>query len=125
MAPHGENFCMEVRGDPYKKRKKGVILGNSGGLLPHGDLPATGLPVFLGSVLLDGTICRLALPVVPRLDIWGSAVITPAVTIAIVLFSIECSLAKLFAKKHDYQIDPNQVLSAFLYTRRSFAEANP
>ena len=19
MAPHGENFCMEVRGDPYKK----------------------------------------------------------------------------------------------------------
>ena len=36
MAPHGEIFCMEVRGTLMKRE----ILG---AWSPHGDLPATGL----------------------------------------------------------------------------------
>lgn len=66
-------------------------------------------------------------PIVPKLAPNLVDVITPAATIAIVLFSIECSLAKLFAKKHDYEIDPNQEFFALgaVHAIASFFRCHP
>ena len=49
--PHGENFCMEVRGDPYEK---GLFWGIWGLAPPHGDLPATGLVTTSGKLSWTG-----------------------------------------------------------------------
>lgn len=70
---------------------------------------------------------RLAPPRVPRLDKWVGAVVEPALTIAIVLYSVECSLAKLFAKKHDYAIAPNQEFFALgvAHTLGAFLGCHP
>lgn len=38
-----------------------------------------------------------------------SEVITDAVALAIVIFAISISMGKLLAKKHDYEVDANQV----------------
>lgn len=36
-------------------------------------------------------------------------VITDSIAVGIVAFAISISMAKILAKKHDYEIDPNQV----------------
>lgn len=38
-----------------------------------------------------------------------SEVVPDAIAIAIVAFAISVSMAKIFARKHDYEVDPNQV----------------
>lgn len=38
-----------------------------------------------------------------------SEVITDAIALAIVIFAISISMGKLLAKKHDYEVDANQV----------------
>ena len=38
-----------------------------------------------------------------------TAVISDAIALAIVIFAISVSMGKLLAKKHDYEIDANQV----------------
>uniref|UniRef100_A0A023FTD8 Putative sulfate/bicarbonate/oxalate exchanger sat-1 n=1 Tax=Amblyomma parvum TaxID=251391 RepID=A0A023FTD8_AMBPA len=50
-------------------------------------------------------------PTVPRADLIAKLVLNGFV-IAIVSFTIALSMAKLFAKRHHYQIDPNQELNA-------------
>ncbi|CAG5136585.1 unnamed protein product, partial [Candidula unifasciata] len=42
-----------------------------------------------------------------------SEVVTDAIAIAIVAFAISVSMAKIFARKHDYEVDANQELLAF------------
>ncbi len=52
--------------------------------------------------------CRIPAPDVPNFDdVFGSA--SSAIGIAFVAFAISVSMAQLFAKKHDYEIDSNQV----------------
>ena len=41
-----------------------------------------------------------------------SGMIGDAFSIAIVVFSISVSMAKIFAKRHNYKIDANQVISS-------------
>lgn len=53
----------------------------------------------------------LPVPQVPRVDLMVRLVLDGFV-IAIVSFTIALSMAKLFAKRHRYQIDPNQELNA-------------
>ncbi len=48
------------------------------------------------------------MPSVPRLDLIPD-VLGDAVAIAVVVVAIHVSMAKLFAKKHGYKIDPGQV----------------
>uniref|UniRef100_A0A1E1XAT2 Putative sulfate/bicarbonate/oxalate exchanger sat-1 n=1 Tax=Amblyomma aureolatum TaxID=187763 RepID=A0A1E1XAT2_9ACAR len=50
-------------------------------------------------------------PTVPRADLIAKLILNGFV-IAIVSFTIALSMAKLFAKRHHYQIDPNQELNA-------------
>ncbi|XP_049272773.1 sulfate anion transporter 1 isoform X1 [Rhipicephalus sanguineus] len=50
-------------------------------------------------------------PSVPRADLMAKLILNGFV-IAIVSFTIALSMAKLFAKRHHYQIDPNQELNA-------------
>ncbi|KAL3224802.1 hypothetical protein MRX96_026384 [Rhipicephalus microplus] len=50
-------------------------------------------------------------PSVPRVDLMAKLILNGFV-IAIVSFTIALSMAKLFAKRHHYQIDPNQELNA-------------
>ncbi|BFZ08352.1 hypothetical protein BsWGS_11390 [Bradybaena similaris] len=42
-----------------------------------------------------------------------SEVVTDAIAIAIVAFAISVSMAKIFARKHDYEVDANQELLAY------------
>lgn len=42
-------------------------------------------------------------------------VVTDAIAIAIVAFAINVSMCKILAKKHDYEIDPNQELLAYAF----------
>ncbi|XP_038067898.1 prestin-like [Patiria miniata] len=51
-------------------------------------------------------------PRLPQLS-YLSSVITDAIAIAIVGYAVSISLAKMFAKKHKYEVDPNQELLAF------------
>ncbi len=52
---------------------------------------------------------RIPAPVAPDFDtVFSSA--SSAVGIAIVSFAISVSLGQLFAKKHDYEVDSNQVM---------------
>ncbi|XP_042147842.1 solute carrier family 26 member 6 [Ixodes scapularis] len=53
----------------------------------------------------------LPVPEVPRVDLMVRLILDGFV-IAIVSFTIALSMAKLFAKRHRYQIDPNQELNA-------------
>ena len=39
----------------------------------------------------------------------GVSVIMDAVFLSVVVFAISISMAKLLAKKHDYEVNPNQV----------------
>ena len=41
-----------------------------------------------------------------------------AVIIAIIAYSVSLSMAQLFAKKHEYVVDANQELIAYVSTRR-------
>lgn len=50
-------------------------------------------------------------PSIPRADLMAKLILNGFV-IAIVSFTIALSMAKLFAKRHHYQIDPNQELNA-------------
>lgn len=50
-------------------------------------------------------------PSLPRVDLMAKLILNGFV-IAIVSFTIALSMAKLFAKRHHYQIDPNQELNA-------------
>ncbi|KAH9382322.1 hypothetical protein HPB48_019944 [Haemaphysalis longicornis] len=50
-------------------------------------------------------------PSLPRMDLMAKQILNGFV-IAIVSFTIALSMAKLFAKRHHYQIDPNQELNA-------------
>ncbi|XP_064489456.1 prestin-like isoform X3 [Ornithodoros turicata] len=50
-------------------------------------------------------------PEIPRLDLIPKLILN-AFVVAIVSFTIALSMAKLFGKKHKYQIDPNQELKA-------------
>ena len=52
--------------------------------------------------------CSLPAPKVPSSDRYMD-VLPDAATIAIVLYAINISMAKIFAKKHSYEVDPNQV----------------
>jgi MFS superfamily sulfate permease-like transporter len=47
----------------------------------------------------------------PKVNQFGdlSDVISDAVAIAIVAFAISVSMAKILGKKHDYEVDANQV----------------
>jgi MFS superfamily sulfate permease-like transporter len=40
-----------------------------------------------------------------------SSVISDAIALAIVIFAISISMGKLLAKKHDYEVDANQVFA--------------
>ncbi len=51
---------------------------------------------------------RIPTPQMPPTDRFGD-VITNAVSIAIVSYAINVSMSKIFAKKHNYEIDANQV----------------
>ena len=48
-----------------------------------------------------------------------SEVVSDSIALGIVAFAISVSMAKILAKKHDYDIDPNQVSSAFLSRPKS------
>ncbi|KAI2810169.1 hypothetical protein BLOT_001327 [Blomia tropicalis] len=50
-------------------------------------------------------------PAVPRLDLMP-AVFVDSLILSIVCFAVSLSLAKIFAKKHGYRVDPNQELVA-------------
>ncbi|CAG2109629.1 unnamed protein product, partial [Medioppia subpectinata] len=50
-------------------------------------------------------------PTIPRLDFVGDILID-CVIIGVVTFAVSLSLAKIYAKKHKYDIDPNQELIA-------------
>ncbi|XP_067131166.1 prestin-like isoform X2 [Centruroides vittatus] len=53
----------------------------------------------------------LPAPEIPRVDLFPN-LIADSFSIAIVVFAITLSMAKLFAKKHHYEINPNQELIA-------------
>lgn len=53
-------------------------------------------------------VCSIPPPQAPPVD-QLSVVAVDAVSLAIVAFAINVSLAKLFAKKHGYEVDTNQV----------------
>lgn len=53
----------------------------------------------------------LPTPQIPRTDLFTD-LITDSFSVAIVVFAITLSMAKLFAKKHNYEINPNQELIA-------------
>ena len=59
------------------------------------------------------TICmfdfRLPAPTPPFKHL-GVSVIMDAVFLSVVVFAISISMAKLLAKKHDYEVNPNQVI---------------
>ena len=50
-------------------------------------------------------------PTLPPFELYGQVVI-PCLTITIVSYSISFSMAKIFAKKHDYTVDATQELYA-------------
>lgn len=58
--------------------------------------------------LLSLTTCRLRAPVVPDISLIP-AVFVDAIAIAVVGFSMTASMAKIFALKHGYTVDGNQV----------------
>jgi hypothetical protein len=51
---------------------------------------------------------RFKAPIIPPVNLYGM-VIVDAVSIAIVTFISDISMCKLFAKKYNYDIHPNQV----------------
>ena len=57
------------------------------------------------------SLSSLPEPRVPRLDLFSSLIVD-ALVIAIVIFAVSLSLAKIYAKKHKYKIDANQELIA-------------
>ena len=52
---------------------------------------------------------RLPAPTPPFKHL-GVSVIMDAVFLSVVVFAISISMAKLLAKKHDYEVNPNQVI---------------
>lgn len=58
--------------------------------------------------ILNKVFLRIPKPTLPPLHI-VPMVLGDSVAIAIVSFAINVSMAKLFAKKHKYEIRPNQV----------------
>ncbi|GAB1604820.1 sulfate transporter-like isoform X1, partial [Argonauta hians] len=54
----------------------------------------------------------LPAPKVPQFEYLGD-IVTDAIAISIVAFAINVSMGKILAKKHDYEIDPNQELIAY------------
>ena len=57
-------------------------------------------------------VSRIPAPRLPAFERVGST-ITDSIIIAIVAFAISVAMAKIFAKKHDYECDANQVDRAF------------
>ena len=47
------------------------------------------------------------MPVVPRVDLWPK-LFTSAVLIAFIAYAATYTLAKIFARKHRYEVYPNQ-----------------
>lgn len=58
--------------------------------------------------IVDHIPTGLPQPDLPRLDLWPG-MIGNAIGLAIVVFSITVSMAKIYAKRHNYNIDANQV----------------
>lgn len=65
---------------------------------------------------LSDCACRIPPPKVQQFT-YMSDVISDAIALGIVAFAISVSMAKILAKKHDYEIDSNQVsFQWYMYT---------
>nr|XP_039251445.1 prestin-like [Styela clava] len=64
------------------------------------------------SIKIIGSVPKgMPSPMLPNISLWP-VLIGDAISIAIVTFAVAVSMGKLFAKKHGYNIDPNQELIA-------------
>ena len=54
-------------------------------------------------------------PVLPDISVWPE-IFSAAITIAIISFSINISLATVFSRKHKYKVDSTQVSFRYLVT---------
>ncbi|KAK6059129.1 inorganic anion transporter, SulP family [Cooperia oncophora] len=73
-------------------------------------LPAELLVVISIRIWVEIQLFRLPAPRIPRFErVLIERLIVPAISIAVVSYAVTVSMGKLFARKHKYHIDPDQV----------------